>query len=361
MQKATRSRSFLPKSILITVLGLITSIGYNAAAVDVVTDPVGFITLTAFGTNNSPGANPYLTLVGLGMTQVPSALGSISGVSGKQVTVGSALTAAQFTPVAGGPNPAYFIEFVGSGVMDDITSNNTTTIFTAFDDSGTMTAGATKFKVYPHWTIGTVFGSQNQAGFQGGANAGVADNVQVWNPNSQGFSVYYFKTTGLGGTGWRSNASTSINTSNTVLYIDQGILLSRRVTGDVAVKLVGGVKLTNTVSVIVTNGLTFAGNVYPAGLPLGTSGLYTGSPTTGLNGGANAGVADNVQVWTPSVQGYTVYYFKTTGLGGTGWRSNASTSINTATNTIPLGAMGLIVRRAGNPTFNWVIPQPFVQ
>lgn len=364
MQKATRSRSYLPKSILITALGLITSIGYNAAAVDVVTDPVGFITLTAVGNG---GSGSKYSFVGLGMTQVPAVQAGITSVSGKQINVGNTLTAGQFTPVVGGPNPAYFIEFLdGSavGLLDDITSNNTTAIFTAFDDSP-FVGTPTKYKVYPHWTIGTVFGPQNQAGLLGGSAVGPADNILVWNPATQGSVTYFFKTTGLGGTGWRSTASTSINTSNTVLYIDQGVEVLRKTTGDVPIKLVGGVKLGSTISPIVGNGgsgskYTFAGNVYPAGITLGSSTLYTGNNTTGLNGGSAVGPADNVLIWNPATQGSVTYFFKTTGLGGTGWRSTASTSIDASTNTIPLGGFATIQRKI-NGDFNWHMPQPFVQ
>ena len=356
MQKATRS--FLPKSILVIALGSITAFtGYKAAAVDVVTDPVGFITLTAVG-----GASPKYTFQGLGMVQVPAVQANITGISGNTITVGNTLTAGQFTPVAGGPNPAYFIEFLDGanpGLLDDISANSATTITTVNNDSANIT-GATKYKVYPHWSIGTVFGPANSVGLLGGVNASAADNVLVWNPISQTAATYYFKTSGLGGTGWRSTASTSINTSNVVLYIDQGIQILRKTTGDVTNKLVGAVKLGKTISPIAGNGFTFAGNVYPAGITLGGSGLYTSNSVTGLNGGVNASAADNVLIWNPISQTAVTYFFKTSGLGGTGWRSTASTSIDASTNTIPLGAFAQIQRKIAG-SFNWSMPQPFVQ
>jgi len=363
MQQVQHARgwSFLPKLTLAVTVGLITAAtGFQARATDVFTDPVGFITLTAQGTDSAPNANPSLTLYGLGMTQIPANRGAISGASSNAIVTTSTLTPGQFSFTADN-NPAFFVEILDGanpGLFDDVTGNDATTIYTANQNAASI-SGATKYKVYPHWTIGTVFGPQNQTGLQGAGTAGAADNVQVFNPNTQAFVTYYYKTAGLGGTGWRSTTSTSINVTNVPLYVDQGMFIVRRGTGTVTNQLVGGVKLGNTLSVIVTNGLTFAGNVFAAGLPLGASGIYTGNPQTGLAGGGTAGAADNVQVWNPATQSYTTYYFKTAGLGGTGWRSTTSTSIDASTNTIPLGAPGLIVRRAGNPTFNWSMVAPY--
>ena len=366
MQKVTRSRSFLPKSILITTLGLITCIGYNAAATDVVTDPVGFITLTAVG-GGTPTAPKY-TFQGLGMTQVPAALGSITSFATNDLTVGTTLVAGAYAPVAGGPNPAYFVEVTDGanpGLLDDITGNTATDIYTANSDAANIT-GATKFKVYPHWTIGTVFGPQNQAGLLGGGSSAAADEVRVFNPLAQTSATYYYKTTGLGGTGWRSGGSSSINQTNAVLYIEQGIVIARKTSGDVTNKLVGAVKLTNTISVIVSGGTatapkyTYAANVYPAGIPLGTSGLYTGNPATGLGGGGSSASADEVRIFNPATQTSTTYFFKTTGLGGTGWRSGGSSSIDQSAAQIPLGVTTVIARKVTG-TFSWSMPQPFVK
>jgi len=143
-----------------------------------------------------------------------------------------------------------------------------------------------------------------------------------------------------------------------VLYIEQGIQIQRKVAGNVAVQLVGGVKLSNTLSVVVGNVYTFCGNVEAAGIPLGTSTLYTGNPATGLNGGTSASAADDVIIWNPAAQGSATYYYKTGGLGGTGWRSASSTSIDASTNQIPLGAFAQIQRKIPGQ-FTWSIPAQY--
>jgi hypothetical protein len=362
MQKIQTKWTTLRKLTVVLSLGAFALVAAQVAQADVYTDPVGFVTMTALGTGNAPGANPYITLSGLGMTQVPASRGNATAAAANQVGVNAALTPGQFNKTADG-YAAYWIEITSgawAGYQTDIVSNDASSVFTVVDLSGGLPA---TYKIYPHWTIGTLFGPQNQSGFLGGSLA-TADQIQVWSVGSQGYTtIYYYKTTGIvGGTGWRSNASQSINVTNVPVYIDQSLLLARKVSTNLDVKVVGAVKLGPTVSTIYTNGVTILGNVYPAGQPLGSSGLYTTNATTGLVGGSLA-TADQLQFWVPGSQGYTtIYYYKTTGIvGGTGWRSNASQSIDASTNTIPPGASVLVLRRAGNPTFNWTAPQPFTQ
>jgi len=372
MQKANHARGlrFLSKLAFITTVGLISAaIAYQAPAQTVVTDPVGFITLTATGATTTAG---LYNLWSLGMTQVPVLRGLTTQITGKQVTLDQALSPGQYNEsntVGSTKDPSYFVEFTSgpnAGLMDDIVSNDTAAIYTANDDSAYEAAGVT-YKIYPHWTIGTVFGPQNQVGLLGGTSGSLADDVIVWNPLTQTTVTYYYKNGGLsGGTGWRSSTSASINTSNAVLYVDQGIQVQRKTSGNISFLLVGAVKLSNTLSVIVgTNsvgsGFTFAGNVFPAGIALGSSGLYTGNNTTGLNGGTSGSLADDVILWNPATQTTTTYYYKNGGLsGGTGWRSSTSASIDASTNQIPLGAVAQIQRKVKGQ-FNWTMTQPFVQ
>jgi uncharacterized protein (TIGR02597 family) len=375
MQKANHPRGFRFLSKLIIVVGLISAaVAYQAPAQTITTDPVGFITLTATGKTTTAGLYNFWSL---GMTQVPvlrGMVGSIVNTAGNQVTISNqTLTAGQFNEantVGSSTEPSYFVEFTsgsGAGLLDDIVSNDTAAIYTATDDSSMESVGTT-IKIYPHWTIGTVFGPQNQAGLLGGSSSSGADNIEVWNPVAQsyGSATYYYKTTTtLGGSGWRSSASSSINVSNTVLYVDQGIIVDRKTAaGNVNVLLVGGVKLGPTMSVIYgTNsaglGFTYAGNVFPAPVTLGTSGLYTGNNTTGLNGGSSGSGADEVEVWAASGQTYSTYYYKTTtSLGGSGWRSTGSSSIDCSTNQVPLGDIVRIQRKIKG-AFTWTMPQPF--
>src|ERR1019366_9584585 len=114
MQQAQHARgwNFLPKLTFVITIGLITAAtGFQARAVDVFTDPVGFITLTAGGTDAPGGGNPHVTLYGLGMTQVPANRGAITAVTSNSITTTSTLTPGQFNFTTDG-NPAFFVEIL---------------------------------------------------------------------------------------------------------------------------------------------------------------------------------------------------------------------------------------------------------
>jgi uncharacterized protein (TIGR02597 family) len=348
---------FLPKVATIITVGLISAaIAYQASAqVNVYTDPVGFISLGVQGSGYS--------FLGLGMTQVPVLRGAISATAGQQVTLNSTLTPGQYNPtntVGAATDPSYFIEYtsgVDAGIMDDIVSNDAAAVYTTVADGANP--GDT-FKIYPHWTIGQVFGAADAAGLQGGSTSSSADNILVWNPVTQTPATYWYKNAGaIGGTGWRAGAATSVNAANAVLYIEQGFDILRRVSGNLSVQLVGGVKLSNTVSLIYGPGYTFAGNVEAAGIPLSVTGLYTGSDSTGLHGGSTSSSADNVLIWNPATQTPTTYWYKNAGaIGGTGWRAGAATSVDASTNQIPLTGVAKVLRRVSGD-FEWTIPAQY--
>ncbi|HUK81128.1 MAG TPA: hypothetical protein VLZ12_00700, partial [Verrucomicrobiae bacterium] len=189
--------STLSKLTLVTALTIAIGLSTpRANAVDVFTDPVGFITLTAHGTVESG-----LSFWGLGMTQIPASVGLLTGKSGTQLSVNSTLTAGQFNQGALGP--LYFIEITSgsmAGLLDDVVSNSTAAVFTASDLSG-LIAGNENYKVYPHWTIGSIFGTNNTAGMLGGATAAAADQIVIPTQSSQSFATYFWFT-GKGGPAW---------------------------------------------------------------------------------------------------------------------------------------------------------------
>lgn len=327
------------------------------AQTNVVTEPVGFITLTAEGTN----AGVRYTFLSLGLTQPPCSRGLITAVSGTRLTVNDTLTNGQFNVTVTGSttNPVAFIEVTSgtnAGLIEDIVSNDTTSVFTASDISSLVASGET-YKIYRHWTLASVFGATNDVGLTGGTSVGNADNVVVFNPVTQSSITYYYKSGGIGGTGWRASGS-SDNQSNAVLYVDQGFYILRRATNpsNLSFKTVGAVKVGPTL-VPVAAANSFVANVYPAGMTLGTSGLYTTNAATGVQGGSSAGNADNVNIWNQSLQKFDTYYYKSSGIGGTGWRLSGY-SYDASNTPINVGTMLHILRRSSTG-FNWRVQQPF--
>ena len=184
-----------------------------------------------------------------------------------------------------------------------------------------------------------------------------ADEVLIYRPtaNPARYDTYYYKTSGLNGTGWRSTASTSTPADTTPLLPTDGIIIRRHTAGNVSFALAGAVKLGQT-ALPVLPGINLLSNVYPSGtFTLGNSNLVG----SGLTGGTLV-TADQVLIYntTTNPPQYDTYYYKTSGLNGTGWRSTASTSNDASTTPIPFGA-SIIIQRINPGSFTWVAPQPF--
>jgi uncharacterized protein (TIGR02597 family) len=326
--------------------------GSAFAQTNVVTDPVGFITLTAVG-----GGYSYISL---GLTQPVASRGLVSGVSGTQIMVSDTLTNGQFSQIItnSSTNCVAFIEITSgpnAGFMDDIISNSTTAVYTQDDNSSLVSSGQT-YKIYPHWTFNTAFGPPSQCGLYGSNSVANADNVIIWNPNNQQPMTYWYRSTGAS-PGWRDGNSTTIDRGSTVLYIEQGILIQRKVAGDATNRLVGAVKLGATVNPAVAGGYTYLGMPYASYYTLSNSLLYTGNWLTGVYGSNSIVNADNVIVWDPVTQQPATYWYRSTG-ATPGWRDGNSTTIDRGTNQLPFGAVMLIQRKIAT-NMNYVMPSPY--
>lgn len=323
-------------------------------AQSVVTDPVGFTTLTVAA---KPAGARGFSYLATNMTRptvyrsvIPAAGVSAPGSPTVLTFPASTFTAGQFT----GTGNACYIEFLNTanaGVISDITANTTNTITLADDVSALLTAGTTTFKIRPHWTIGTVFGVNNSAGLLGGTSAAAADNIQIQNATTGVKAIYFYNTTA---NQWRQNFS---DATNVVIPPDVGIIVERKVTSAVSFTLVGEVKLGNSELAIVggapTQNVNIVPNPYPlASVTLANSNLFTGNTTTGVAGGTSAAAADTLGIFNSATGIITTYFYNTTALQ---WRNNFTDASNVV---IPEGASVIITRKAGRPSFNWYVPQP---
>lgn len=342
--------SFLPLRSLGAALAcsLLAALNpHGLAQVQTTTDPVGFITLDVAGTG---GATPsQLSFRGLGLTRPIEYQGSAETVQANTLTDNEATWADNQFNGAG----AFFVEITSgpaAGTTYDITAtaggaSKTITV------AGTLPTGANAtFKVRKHWTIGTVFGPNNEGGLQGGTES-TADRILVYNGN--GYDAYFYSTGGLPGIGWRKAGDvTNADKTNTVLLPDEGLIVQRQQSAPTKVVLMGAVKTLQTSSAVI-QGLNFIGNVYAAPMTLGSSGLYTGNASTGIAAGT-ASTADQILIYNGST--YDTYFYSNGGLPGTGWRKVSGADSPQADTQLPVGSSVIIKRR--NPTaFYWVAPQ----
>jgi uncharacterized protein (TIGR02597 family) len=344
---------FLPKLAFITTVALVSAaISYQASAQNVYTDPVGFITLTAVGTTVQ-GSSPANSFWGLGMTQIPSLRGVVTAVTTNQLAI-SGLSAGAYNQGAEGP--LYYIEDVNSnsvyaGFTDDIVANDANYVYLANNDAAYIVAND-NYKIYPHWTLSTLFGATDQAGL-----APSTDKVLVQNPLTKNFTSYYYLNASKTVTaGWKNSANNA-DASNVPLYGDQGIIVSRGITTNLTYLYVGGVKLGKSQIPVIGPGYTFVGNQYASsGITLGTSGLYQtgGNPTNSVVPGSDFVLLHN----DTSGAFISYYYLNASKTVTAGWKNSANNA--DATNVqLPLGANVVIQLQAGHNGFTWAAPSPY--
>ena len=274
------------------------------------------------------------------------------------------------TPPAGFSGDSHLVEITSGpleGTLTWITGSAANTL-TTYDDISAAGSDAS-FRVIKAFTVSTLFGAiPTDTVMGGGSNAGGADNFLLFNSSANSYTTFYYKNGGIaGGTGWRTNASNSVNVADVAIHpSDSGLMIVRKQSDDGELVIMGDVKMGTTDVVIRGGGGTGPNsttlNLVQALIPtdqlvLGTSGLYTGSADTGFLGGSNPGNADSLLIYNGTTGEYTTYYYKNSGIsGGTGWRSSASNSVDEAATVLPAASPILIQRRSNGSDFTWKIP-----
>lgn len=331
------------------LLGLAVVIAAPLPAQINFTDPVGYINVRISGTGGTN--SPAYTFLGLSMIREVAREGTLTAVGAFSLTdTNASWTDGQFN----GANGTFTAE-VGTtnsgGYRATITNTvaATKTLITSDDLSGFAAAGQS-YRIFKEWTIASAFGISNSAGLLAGSSS-TADQLLVW--NGIGYDTYYFSSGGLAGKGWRSTTGGSAYKGEVPLFLEQGILVRRLAASTTNLAVYGAVKITSTQIPMETN-YNYVANVYPVDLTLGSSGLFTGSPLTGVSSNVSS-QADQVLVWNPRKGGFDTYYYSSGGLAGRGWRSTTGGSANASTNTIPGGVFFLVNRKYPQP-FMWAQP-----
>jgi hypothetical protein len=316
-------------------------------------DPAGFLSVAVNGTGGV-GAN-RMTYLGLGLTRSVAYQRTASVIGANSITdSGASWTVDQFA----GANGPHFVEITnvngsitatGVGTTYGIVSNTSSTLTLASNLAAGI-AAPVGYKIRKQWTIATVFGPNDESGLQGGT-AATADLAQLWNGAT--LDSYYYQT--APSVGWRRVGDTGTDTGGTLVPFYSAVVITRQQSGNLTFVLNGTVKTGQTAIPIVV-GDNYVGNVYPANLTLATSGLYTGNTATGLAGG-DAATADQVRIWNATV--FDIYYYQTSGVGGTGWRKVGAPSTD-AGNTIIAESSGFVINRRSSPNFNWVVPETLI-
>lgn len=324
------------RSILLGIASLAAGLS-SALAQTAVTDPVGYITVNVA----AKASGAAISAIAPTLVNKVEFAGTITAISATEITVsGTPFTASAFAPVGG--KAKYYVEITsgaGEGAWTNI-GGNTTSGLTTVDDMTPFAAVGATIKVRAHTTVAQFFGASNTAGLLSGADAGLADEVFFVDASSnQTTGVFY------DGTGWFD--ADFNDAAGFPIEPQQGLLVKHKNATAVNFVHVGHVKTGKTM-LSIYNGLNVTAIPQATGVTLGASNLFTGNAGTGLASGPDAGVADEVFVYSG---GNAVSYFN----DGTGWFdgdfNNASTVV------LKEGTAAVIKRKGAGVDFPWVAPK----
>ena len=244
--------------------------------------------------------------------------------------------------------PAY-VAFDNGWMADIADCSASNHCLTLAGSLGSAAAVGAHYRVQRHFTVASMFGTNNETGLKSGLNPTSADNILLQNPQTQQvLTVFYYDDGSYHG--WLD--ATFSPADNLIIYPEQGVMVRRRLASDVNVYLAGPVKVGSTV-VTVDVGNNLVGTLKSAtSLPLSALNLYTGDPTTGLASGLNPIGSDNLLVVHADGSSSTYFFYKDSTYQG--WLDAAFNPADSA--QIAPGSAFFIRRKTPNTAFNWTIP-----
>jgi hypothetical protein len=248
-----------------------------------------------------------------------------------------------------GTNGSFYAEF-DSGWMANISHSDALAKTLSFTASQPVSiAPGSVYRIRRHVTLSDVFGANNEAGLLGGHNSAEADNIFLHSPETQVTHAFFYSTF-PGYNGWYRDDYTPA--AQLVINPGQGIMIRRKSAWNLVLYLKGSVKEGMTLSPVYP-GLNLVGTL-KGGKSLGLSelNLYTSNSVTGVAGGSNPSIADNLVVLNPDTT--TATYFYSDYPGFQGWYDVSFRP--TGTVRINAGSAFFINRKAPRGAFYWGLP-----
>jgi hypothetical protein len=332
-----------PPLTLLTLLAMTTlGVGMLRAQSDMLpmSRTVGSVSLTLPINKTSLVALPNVKIV---------AAGTVSSVSGNDLTLTSSPSV--LPSVIGTPHAIKILSRNNQSAGSTNAYGYSATISAQASQTVTAALGVApnvgdEFVIYELSTISSIFGSNNSAGLNAGGTPAVADIVNL---TSGGEIVGYFYNSTA--SAWRlvSDPEGS-NQGSAVIESGSGLMVTRRDAGaPVSIRLDGEVLPGRHVA-NVTSGFAIVNNPFLLPTTLAASSLEKY-----ITGGTGPGAADIV--YLENAGELTGYYYKTGGLGGTGWRALGDNSADQGAAAIAPGKALLFKELAGSAGF--ALPEPF--
>ena len=326
---------------LITALlaaGVAVAATTNVVSVNV----VGFQKLDIAG-----GSNTTYTLLSAPMTKIPAVRGTITANGAATISDSTmSWTPGEFATNVSGKEAfgksTFFVEIASSnaplaGRHFYIKDNDATTL-TLIDSLGVPdnALNTYSYKIVAANRVRDIFGETNAPTLTGGNNAGLSDNILVWNPTSGWELPIWFRTATKN---WIQN---SIIVNDKVIDRDEGFLV-KRLAGATSTNLTVAGEVSGNLQSIVLDGTAYSlvGGMSVVDVPINQSGL-----TNSLASGNNAGLADNVLFWTPGV-GWSLPVWRRTSTGL--WMQNG---VDVSSTFIIRAGQGYLILKRG-ATAEW--------
>ena len=150
--------------------------------------------------------------------------------------------------------------------------------------------------------------------FTAGGNGNTADNIQIFDAATQGYTIYYLyfttKTTAAQlARKYRWNEGSNVTTKR--IHNGDAMWFLSRSAGDVQMNVSGEVELAAVSNITIRTGWNMIGSFFPDGWKVNDDASgYTQEfwENSGAHADGAAGTADNIQVFNAETQGYTIYY-----------------------------------------------------
>lgn len=296
-------------------------------------------------------ASGKTTLLGLPNVKV-LASGTVAAVAGNNLTLSSAVSIASLgsAPKAikitsrvnqqAGSTNAY-------GLSARITGTSGETVTAALSTAPNV---GDEFIIYQLNTIATLFGATNSAGLTAAAAPATADIVYLTNEGA--LVGYFYNSTAAK---WRLvNDPSGADQNNTIIEPTAGAMIVRRSAGlpEIFIRLSGEMLPGRQVAKLGGSGFSIINNPFFVATTLAESGL-----ATSLNGGTGPGTADVLYLEQSGV--LVGYYYKTGGLGGSGWRALGDGSTDQGGVSLSTGKAFLLKDQVG--TAGFTLPEPFAE
>ena len=297
-------------------------------ATTVRTVPLGLVNTTV-----PAGANLAVSTPFHAAAEAAGVTGSVTGSN--SLTVANAnWTADQFTAT---PHLARITGGAGAGREFLIVSNTTSQL--TLDTRGYVLTGSAPSQsaeiqvqandaldIVPANTLGSLFGT-GAVPFQTGADAGVADTVQLWNGSA--WDVYFHD-----GASWKKSGAAG-DWNSAVILPGRGMFITRRANTPVDLTFLGTVLSNTGLNDVPGPGTTFPGSRFPLTITLKTFGLHL---LAGWQGNADPAVADGVLIWNGTT--WSRFYHD-----GTNWHQSGVLGIMDGRAISP--AVAVLVKRRG--------------